>query len=243
MEFSRRLAGFAARKFVVRPLHLPPGRAVASFTFDDFPKNAWKTGGPILARHDVRATYYTAGHFCGRTMDGLTYYDRADLEALQAAGHEIGCHSYAHQPAPDLADEALIEDTRRNAAFLQPFGGATSYAFPYGAVSPRSKHFHMHRFDSLRGVHPGFNQGRIDLAQLSTVSLESRLFAKDVIADAIACIKREGGWLVFHTHDVSETPTPYGSTPQALDWTLGQVSRAGIPVLPMRDALKVLSAP
>lgn len=243
MEFCQRLTGFAARKLVVRPLRLQPGRVAASITFDDFPRNAWETGGPVLARRGVRGTYYAAGHFCGRVMDGLVYYDEADLTALTAAGHEIGCHGYAHQPTPDMADAALAEDARRNAAFLQPFGGATSYAFPYGAVSPRTKRFYARRFASLRGVHPGLNQGRLDLAQLSTVSLESRLFSEDVILDAIARTKAGGGWLVFYTHDISKTPTPYGSTPDILDWTLGQVGDAGIPILPMREALKALSAP
>jgi peptidoglycan/xylan/chitin deacetylase (PgdA/CDA1 family) len=242
MEFSQRLSGFAARKLAVWPLHLAAGRTVASITFDDFPKSSWDVGGPVLARHGVRGTYYTAGHFCGRTVDGLTYYDEADLTALALAGHEIGCHGYGHQPTPELTDAALAEDARRNAVFLQPFGGASSYAFPYGAVSPRTKRFYRRRFGSLRGVHPGLNQGRIDLAQLSTISLESRLFSEDVIADAIARTKAGGGWLVFHTHDISEAPTPYGTAPNALDWTLGQVKRAGIAFLPMCEALAVLSA-
>lgn len=243
MEVSRRLSGFAARKLAVWPLRLAAGRMVASITFDDFPKSAWEAGGPVLARHGVRGTYYTAGHFCGRVMDGLAYYNEADLAALALAGHEIGCHGYAHQPTPDLADAALAEDACRNAAFLRPFGGAVSYAFPYGAVSPRTKRFYMHHFGSLRGVHPGLNQGRIDLAQLSTISLESRLFSQAVITDAIARTKAGGGWLIFHTHDISGTPTPYGTPPDALDWVLGQVRGAGIAFLPMHEALKTLSTP
>jgi peptidoglycan/xylan/chitin deacetylase (PgdA/CDA1 family) len=238
MNFGRRLSSLLARKLPVRPSRLSAGRTVASVTFDDFPKSAWSQGGPILERHQVRGTYYAAGGFCGRTMDGITYYDEVDLRDLLAAGHEIGCHGYGHQPTPCLATAALAEDARRNDMFLRPFiGRAVSYAFPFGAVSCRTKRFYAPRFASLRGVHPGVNRGTVDLAQLSTVSLEARIFSQAKVDAAIAKVK-SGGWLVFHTHDVDASPTPYGTTPEALDWTLARVKAAGIDFLPMRDALK-----
>ena len=241
MELARRISGLIARKLPVRPVRLSVGRGVASITFDDFPKSAWTQGGAILAGHGVRGTYYTAGGFCGRTMDEIAYYDESDLRELLAAGHEVGCHGYGHQPTPDLADAALAEDARRNSQFLHPFiGRAVSYAFPFGAVSPRTKRFYAPRFASLRGVHPGVNQGRADLAQLSTISLEDRCFSHAAVDAAIARVKAAGGWLVFHTHDVGDVPSPYGTTPQKLDWTLARVKAAGIDFLPMREALEKL---
>ena len=242
MDIARRLSSLVARKLPVRPVGLS-NRAVASITFDDFPKSAWTLGGLILTRHQIRGTYYTAGGFCGRTMDGITYYDESDLRGLLAAGHEIGCHGYSHQPTPWLATPVLVEDARRNAEFLRPFiGQAESYAFPFGAVSRRTKRFYTPRFASLRGVHPGVNQGRVDLSQLCTISLEARCFSERAVDAAIARIKAKGGWLVFHTHDVSETPSRFGTTPDQLDWTLARVKAAGIGFLPMREALKVALA-
>lgn len=242
MDFARRLSSLIARKLPVRPVRLASDRAVASITFDDFPKSAWTLGGPILARHGIRGTYYTAGGFCGRTMDGIPYYDESDLRGLLAAGHEIGCHGYSHQPTPHLANAALAEDARRNRAFLHPFiGEAVSYAFPFGAVSARTKRFYAHRFASLRGVHPGVNQGRADLAQLCTISLEERCFSEGVIDAAIARVKAGGGWLVFHTHDVGDAPTSYGITRARLDWTLARVKAAGLDFQPMREALKMVA--
>jgi hypothetical protein len=43
--------------------------------------------------------------------------------------------------------------------------------------------------------------------------------------------------LILYTHDVSDTPSPYGSTPAMLDWALGRVAAARIEVLPVREAL------
>ena len=68
-SLKAKLTSLLARKLVRRPARLAGHRPVASITFDDFPKNAWTEGGPVLARRGVRGTYYTAGGFCGRTLD------------------------------------------------------------------------------------------------------------------------------------------------------------------------------
>jgi peptidoglycan/xylan/chitin deacetylase (PgdA/CDA1 family) len=237
-----RLHRFIGRMARVRPARLAGRRPIASITFDDFPKSAWVQGGPILARHKARGTYYTAGGFCGRTVNGMEFYDGDDLAALAAAGHEIACHGFAHQPTPSLATAELEKDAGRNAEFLKPFlnGGApASYAYPFGAVSLRTKKFYAPRFTNVRGVHPGVNEGRVDLAQLNAVSLESRCWDKDGIRRAIARVLHNQGWIVLYTHDVSDNPSPYGSTPAMLSDALDMVAEARIEILPMREAVKV----
>ncbi len=47
---------WTARQWKAKPSRLAGYRPVASVTFDDFPRNAWTLGGPVLARHGVRAT-------------------------------------------------------------------------------------------------------------------------------------------------------------------------------------------
>ena len=237
-----KLTSFAARTLVTRPARLAGHKPVASITFDDFPKSAWVQGGPVLARHGARATYYTAGGFCGRDVEGTRFYDRQDLTELAAAGHEIGCHGFAHQPAPDLNDKELAVDAMRNREFLGAFlngGTPVSYAFPFGRVSPRSKRFYGSRFESVRGTHYGINIGRVDMSQLNVRSLEMRCWNEKAIESAIHRVLHSHGWLILHTHDVSETPTRYGSTPKMLDWALDRVAAARIEMLPMREALPV----
>jgi peptidoglycan/xylan/chitin deacetylase (PgdA/CDA1 family) len=241
-HLKTKLTSLLARKLAVRPARLAGHRPVASITFDDFPKNAWVQGGPVLAGHGVRGTYYTAGGFCGRTVEDTIFYDKGDLTALAAAGHEIGCHGFGHQPTPTLTTEELTADAGRNLEFLRPFlnGDApVSYAFPFGRVSPRTKHFYASRFASARGVHPGINIGRVDLAQLNVISLETRGWDEEAIEAAIQRVLHNHGWLILYTHDVSDTPSPYGSTPKMLDWALGRVAAARIEILPMREALPV----
>ena len=222
---------FRANAFVTRhtPMKLVRSllsRPVASVTFDDFPRSAWTVGGPILARHGARATYYAAGRFCGAEEDGLDYYDAADLRALQAAGHEVGAHSYAHQMATGLATSALQADAARNDTALAPLldGRMSSYAYPYGAVSPRTKAAMAMRYASARGITPGVNSGLIDLAQLNAVA-------------AVARALETKGWVIFFTHDVSDAPTPFGCTPAMLEHAMGRLAEAGVEVLPVRQAM------
>jgi peptidoglycan/xylan/chitin deacetylase (PgdA/CDA1 family) len=238
-----RLNRFLSRHTPVKAARLAGDRPIASVTFDDFPKSAWVRGGPILARYNIRATYYTAGCYCGRSVDGIVYYDAEDLRALARAGHEIACHGFGHQPTPSLTDQELEVDAARNAAFLEPFlngGKADSYAFPYGLASPRTKRFYAPRFTNLRGVHPGSNSGRADLALLKAVSIELRCWDSEAISRAIAKARQDRAWVIFYTHDISEDPSPFGSTPGMLSKLLHRLVEAGIEILPMREAVKAV---
>lgn len=242
MSFARRISRMLARRLPVKTARARAGRAVASVTFDDFPKSAWAVGGPLMARYGARGTYYTAGTFAGRTVDGIVYYDGDDLTALRAAGHEIGCHGFGHQPVPSLSTAALREDMARNTQFLRAFNGGeapVSYAFPFGDTTMRTKLFYSRRFATARGVHPAINGGTLDLAQLSTIGIETYTWNKERMTRAIADAKAAKAWIVFHTHDVSENPTPYGCTPDMLESVLKALTGAGIEVLPMREAVRV----
>ena len=89
-------------------------------------------------------------------MEGTRFYDAQYLMELAAAGHEIGCHGFGHQPVSQLLSTELAEDVRRNRDFLKPFMQGqvpVSYAYPFGRVSPRSKQALAPHFSSLRGTH------------------------------------------------------------------------------------------
>ena len=239
MGLMFRATSFVTRHTPVKLVRCRLERPVASVSFDDFPRSAWTVGGAILARHGARATYYAAGRFCGAHEDGLDYYDAQDLRALQAAGHEVGAHSYAHQMAPQLSTPALQADAERNDAALGPLLDArmTSYAYPYGAASPRTKAAMGARYACARGIRAGVNAGLIDLAQLRAVPLENRRWAPQEIDAAVGRAVEARGWVIFFTHDVSETPSPFGCTPAMLDYLMERLVQAGIETLPVRQAM------
>jgi peptidoglycan/xylan/chitin deacetylase (PgdA/CDA1 family) len=215
-------------------------RAVASITFDDFPRSAWIAGRPILDRHAAKATYYAAGRFCGEYEDGIEYYAPGDLADIRDAGHEIGCHTFSHLYGTGLASAALEQDADRNQAFIRDRLGdypLSSFAYPYGDVSPRTKLLFSRRFPTSRGIQRGVNAGWIDLAQLKAIGLEHKAWNPAAIERAVDEAVRRNGWIIFFTHDVSETPSPFGATPEMLDHALASVRKAGVDFLPVKHAL------
>lgn len=214
-------------------------RPVASFTFDDFPKSAWIVGGPLLEAHGGRGTFFTSGGYCGVREDGIDYYDAGDLRALKAAGHEIGCHTFSHRKSSTVPSGELEADWDRNAAFLDEAAeGAplTSFAFPFGDASPRTKALASERFLVSRGIWKGVNHRRIDLAQLRVQPLEARSWTARAVERRVKQAAETGAWLVFFSHDVSATPSPYGATPDMLKHALDTAGQAGLDLLPIRDA-------
>ena len=59
----------------------------------------------LLERHGVRATFFVVGEVA-REAPRL-------IERIVAGGHEIGCHTYAHDPLWDMTPESFREDIRR----------------------------------------------------------------------------------------------------------------------------------
>ncbi len=240
LSLLHRVNNLLTRNIPVKLIPSRLDRPIASITFDDFPRSAWREGGPILERHGARATYYAAGRFCGLSEDGIEYYMPEDLTAIQGAGHEIGCHTFLHQYGTGVSSKALNEDVARNQAFVAGLLGdypLSSFAYPYGDVSPRTKLLFSRRFATSRGIGRGINAGLIDLAQLKAVALEHQAWNPAVIEAAVAQAVRRGGWIIFFTHDVSDEPSPFGATPEMLDHALSAVRKAGIDILPVKHAL------
>jgi peptidoglycan/xylan/chitin deacetylase (PgdA/CDA1 family) len=212
---------------------------IASFTFDDFPRSAWTRGGPILERYGAKSTYYAAGRFCGLQEDGLEFYDAGDLHALHAAGHEIGCHTFSHRPASEIAAAALAADMERNRDFIRRATGVemTTFAYPYGHVTLGTKRMAGRRYDACRGYRWGVNRETFDRGELLSVHLELRSWSATDVEARVQAARRSAGWLVFVSHDVSDSPTEYGTTPEMLEHALRSVRDAGFDVLTVRDAL------
>jgi polysaccharide deacetylase family protein (PEP-CTERM system associated) len=69
----------------------------------------------LLARHGTKATFFVLGWVAERRP--------ALVREIAAAGHEIGCHSYAHRLVYDLGPAAFRDDTRRAVAAIADAAG------------------------------------------------------------------------------------------------------------------------
>lgn len=228
-----------ARNVKLKGLDTRLDAPVVSFTFDDFPRSALTEGGRILRRHGWAGTYFTAGGFCGRTVDGLDYFDRDDLVQASEEGHEIACHTFGHLRLPQTRRPDIEEDLERNARFLGevlPEHRLSSFAYPYGDLDLGRKAQLSARFPACRGIWPGINAGRMDFAQLKAVPLERRSLGELDIEAWLDRAEAGRGWLIFFTHDVSDDPSPYGCDRETFERVAAAVARRNVRVLPVKNA-------
>ena len=86
----------------------------------------------LLAGHSVRATCFVLGWVAQRFP--------ALIKQIAAAGHEIGCHSYAHQLVYDLTPRQFKQDTQKALAVIADVTGTApkAYRAPSYSITERS---------------------------------------------------------------------------------------------------------
>jgi peptidoglycan/xylan/chitin deacetylase (PgdA/CDA1 family) len=222
---------FVARQSVARTLDLRGIPPLVTFTFDDVPASACEIGAPILERYDARATFYVAGAGCGTVnSDASPRASIAQLRTVRRAGHEIGCHTFSHAAVRYLGSRDIATELARNHTALSEIDDTLAlrnFAYPYGDLSIRTKRYLEHRFDSCRSGHPGINIGMADLGALNAWPLNHQMLDRAKIGALIQKTVRHRGWLIFFGHDVAKQPSPYGITPEILDWTADTARREG----------------
>jgi peptidoglycan/xylan/chitin deacetylase (PgdA/CDA1 family) len=229
-------AGARLRRLAPSPSIYWPG-GVVSFSFDDFPRSALEVGGPILEAHRVRGTYYVAMGLAGARGDLGPLFELDDLRAAQARGHEIGCHTFEHLNCASAEGDALLSDVGQSAAGLgRLFEGfvPSSFAYPFGAVSPAAKRLLRRRFETCRGTQPGFNHRQIDVGELRANKIYAHTFDTETMRVLIDHNRTTGGWLIFYTHDVCDRPSAYGCRPDQLAETVRYAAGRST-ILPIGD--------
>jgi peptidoglycan/xylan/chitin deacetylase (PgdA/CDA1 family) len=222
-----------------RPARLAFPEPLLSISFDDFPVSAAHEGARILESHGARGTFYAAAGLadtdgpCGRN------FSAEDVTRLLAVGHEVGCHTFDHG---DCARRPVFETLRslaKNRDTLNEMGAnepSRALAYPYGETSNKLKTALPPRFYSARGVLPGVNTGRVDLAQLRAYPL----FGEGCLHRLTNVLKRaakQNAWVIGFTHDISAAPSPWGTRADDLDTLLHLAHELGFVVLPVTAAL------
>ena len=244
MQLIDRFHRVTARLVKDDPATFTAAGPMMSVSFDDAPRSAVVTGGPIVEAHGGRATFYVAGDFCGKTVDGHAYFTADDLVAAQSAGHEIGCHTFDHRHATQMPIAAFEDDCARNRDFLAATlgGGPRSFAYPFGDVSLKVKRAARARYATCRGIRPGVNRSPLDLALLKAMPLESRSWTPGAMERLARAAARSKAWLILFSHDVGDQPSPYGCTPADLVQALEIGRRHGLEILTVGAAAERLLA-
>jgi len=236
LRISRRLSQHAFKNMI--PLQAPAG--VVCFTFDDAPVSACQTGAQILERHGVRGTYYIAGGLTATLEQGNPCHGEEDLRRLLAAGHELGSHSFSHVRCDTLTAAALQREFTQNEAFLATLGVSPerlNFAYPFGACAYNAKRIASARFRSCRITGGGMQAGQADLNALKTHRLYEVAVDAEDYPTLLERTARKKGWLIVNTHDVTDAPSRFGTTPQRLEQAVSTALACGCQVLTMNAAI------
>lgn len=240
-RLQRTLAGLLYR----RPMKIPNTIPYISFTFDDFPRSALHTGGGILNQCGLKATYYASFGLMGKETPSGTIFVLDDIKELLACGHELGCHTFEHCHAletnPSSFEDSIIKN-RHALEELVPGTAFTSFSYPISGPRIDTKRRAGKHFLCSRNGGQTFNTGVTDLNLLRAYFLEKSRDNSQAIRQVIEQNSRARGWLIFATHDISETPTPYGCTPSFFEHIVKISMESGARILPVAGALDAIRA-
>ena len=233
-KLRRRLAQWVDR----RPARFDPARPMVSFCFDDAPASALAEGAARLEAHGARGTFYIAAGLAGRQGPMGRYGARKDVLAAAASGHDIGCHTYSHLDCGGAGAAAIAADAARNQKTLARWGlpPSTSFAYPYGDVSRAAKQALAPRYGLLRALHHGLIEAGSDLNQAPAVGIEG----PGGEALALRWLDRAADrkvWLILYTHDVADTPSPWGCAPAALDRLVSAARNSGFDIVTVAEGV------
>lgn len=236
-KLRRRLALLAHRK----PIRMRLGTPMLSFSFDDAPASAVQTGAAILEARGLKATYYISAGLAGETGPMGRYATLDEVAGLERGGHEIACHTYSHLDCGQATASQIVESIDLNARALASIGVTRleSFAYPYGDVSRPAKGVLDSRFRTARTVQAGMVESGSDANQLPSVGIEGDEGEEDAF-DWLNDASAARAWLILYTHDVSETPSPWGCTPDALSRIADAAAKARFEIVTVSEGARRL---
>jgi peptidoglycan/xylan/chitin deacetylase (PgdA/CDA1 family) len=219
---------------------IPTKRPIISFTFDDVPDTALINGAAILEKYGAHGTFYIAGGLEGRIEPDRRLISADGCRELFARGHEIGCHTFSHRKVSTLSSRTFAGDLDRNEAFLSGAGISrrpANFAFPYNAASPRLRSVLKKRYTTCRAAGEAINRGTVDPFMLKAVEIRQPEDHALGLTRWIDDVAANPGWLIFFTHDITATPTPYGCRPETLERLVSHARERRCDILPICEAL------
>lgn len=176
-------------------------------TFDDGPGVNTNEILDILARYDVKATFFVVG------KEDET--SRELLKRIVEEGHSLGMHSYSHKYAELYAsEESFRADFERQRTFLEEVTGKTCniYRFPGGSSNTVSD-VDMHLFaDYLDSQGVVFHDWNISSGDGGRVVLDVETLVRNSTADVV-----HKNTAVVLLHDSAEKYTTVEALPQIIE--------------------------
>ncbi|HAR32982.1 MAG TPA: hypothetical protein DCR95_02515 [Desulfobacter sp.] len=216
---------------------LPP---MVSFTFDDAPVSSFVNGGAVLEQFGFNGTYYVAAGLMGKITNVGQIADMEIIAHYGQRGHEIGNHTFDHMDCLKAGIESIKQNIQMNRSAMNSLI-SNSFAYPYGSRDARTRFAISRCTDSARGISFGINKGLIDLWDLKAAQVYSQNSMDDCFSLVSECAAN-GGWLIFYTHDVNETPSAYGCKPEEFTQLVKAVRNNYLTVATVEKATAIVKA-
>jgi peptidoglycan/xylan/chitin deacetylase (PgdA/CDA1 family) len=214
-----------------------------SFSFDDFPKSSVSIGGKILSQNNLKGTYYASPGVFNKMYYGKNMVLLSDLNFLIEKKHEIGCHTYDHSVFDKVSNKAIKHSIDKNIYFFRrefPEVSLGNFAYPRGSVNLYGKYLINKKYSTARTTEAGINRGKMDVNLLKANRLYSKTVSLDRHFEMIDDCKKNGGWLIFYTHDVDFNPSKFGCDPGYFKSVVSYAIKKEVEILSIKDVVKIL---
>ncbi len=217
---------------------------IVSFSFDDFPRTALTVGGSILKSHGARGTYYTAVGLMNTVNHLGEQFRREDIDRLLSDGHELASHTFSHVSCRSVSCSKFQQDVREGRRAIEELTGRADYgnfAFPFGELTLNAKKAVGAEMSSCRSIWEGLNGPEVDLNLLRAKSLYGDLNKAAEVRKLVLENGERKTWLIFYSHDVRETPSPFGCTPELLEFAVSCAHDSGARIMTVAEVVRGLS--
>jgi len=233
------IENFVYNRFYAQHVDIADSSPVVTFTFDDFPESAFFNGGRLLEKYGARGTFYLAPGLYEQITRVGKIISRTDINKCIEVGHEIGHHTYSHLDCSTAKRNEIIADIEKANIDLGVLK-TENFSFPFGRSNIKSKKILRNYFKSCRGIQSGINRGIIDTLNLKSNAIYLKNNNLDSLKQLIIDVKKNGGWLIFYTHDVTQTPGSYGCTEENLECLINAVIESDINIATVEEVLAKL---
>jgi peptidoglycan/xylan/chitin deacetylase (PgdA/CDA1 family) len=197
-----------------------------------------------LRQRGFCGTYYASFGLMGQTGSTGEIFQRDELPDLIRQGHELACHTFDHcdswEATPDEFEESILRN-RQAAAQHMPGVTLKSLSYPISWPRPATKRRIASLFECARAGGQTFNAGVADMDHLQAFFIEQSRNDFRAIKQVIDDNARAVGWLIFATHDVSDSPTCFGCTSALFERIVDYTEKSGAHVLRVRDVVDKIS--
>ena len=169
------------------------------------------------------------------------YVNLAQIQRIQALGHEIGCHTASHKHLPREPEKIMRNEIFLSRSFFQHHGITTdTFAYPFGEYDERVQQIVKEAgFHGARSAIRGFNDRTIERSLLQCQAVKLSTTTAQVI-DWIEAAKTQEKWLILMFHQVDLEGRELSTRPETLGAIAEYLARTNRRTITVRDGLRLL---